>query len=92
MVDPSDPRFQRAKDQVDRLSGFYKSLGAFVVVGIILFAINAYTGSPWWFFWPLIFWGIGLGVQAFGVFGPGARIGQDWQNRKVQEYMDKDQG
>lgn len=47
MVDPSDPRFQRGKEQEDRLSGFSKSLGAFVVVGLILFAISVYTGGPW---------------------------------------------
>lgn len=92
MADPSDPRYQRAKEQVDRLSGFYKNLGAFVVVGLILLVINIVTGSPWWFFWPLIFWGLGLAFQAFTLFGPGARTGSQWQQRKIQEYMDKDQG
>jgi len=92
MTDPTDPRYQRAKAQVDRLSAFYKSLGAFVVVGLILLAINIYTGSPWWFFWPLIFWGIGLVWQAFTAFGPSARMGSDWEQRKIKEYMDKDQG
>lgn len=91
MVDPTDPRYQRAKEQVGRLSAFYTSLGSFVVVGVVLFIINLATGRPWWFFWPLIFWGIGLCFQAYNAFGPGARLGGDWQQRKIQEYMNKDQ-
>jgi hypothetical protein len=92
MADPADPRYQRAKARVDRLSAFYKSLGGFVVVGVVLFVINLVTGRPWWFFWPLIFWAIGLAFQAWNAFGPSARLDSDWEQRKIQEYMDKDQG
>lgn len=91
MTDPNDPRYIRAREHVDRLSAFYKSLGGFVVVGVVLFIINLVTGRPWWFFWPLIFWAIGLVFQAYRTFGPSAALGDEWEQRKIQEYMDKDQ-
>jgi cation transport regulator len=33
------------------------------VVNIALFVINVLVGG-WWFYWPLIGWGIGFGVHA----------------------------
>jgi hypothetical protein len=47
----------------------------------------------WWFYWPLIGWGIGLGLHAFGVFGfsgGGGPWGRQWEERKIQEMMDEE--
>src|SRR3712207_2692429 len=57
----------RARVQV--LKDFYTHATAYVLVNIGLFVINLVTGGSWWFYWPLIFWGIGLGVHALSVFG-----------------------
>jgi hypothetical protein len=48
----------------------------------------------WWFYWPLIGWGIGLGLHAFGVFGFGGRgpWGREWEERKMREMMDEERG
>ena len=52
---------------VQTLKGFYFNAGAFVVINIAVFAISAPTGGlaggVWWFYWPLIGWGIGLGAH-----------------------------
>jgi len=52
------------------------------------------TGGGWWFYWPLISWGIGLGVHALGVFGfgGGGPWGRGWEERKTREFMDEDRG
>ena len=67
-------------------------------VNIGLFVINALTGGlaggVWWFYWPLIGWGLGLGAHALGVFGfgGGGPWGRDWEERKTREMMDKEGG
>ncbi|MCF6296344.1 MAG: 2TM domain-containing protein, partial [Flavobacteriaceae bacterium] len=47
-------------------------------------------------FWQLktfataIFWGIGLTFHFFGVFGPDLLFGKGWEERKIDEFMNKD--
>ena len=69
----------------------YTHAMVYVFVNIMLFVINFLTPGPWWFYWPLIFWGIGLGAHALNVFGFGGRLGQDWEERKTRELMDKEE-
>ena len=56
-----------------------------------VFLINLLAGGSWWFFWPLIGWGIGLGVHALNVFGFGGALGRDWEERKTRELMDEEE-
>jgi hypothetical protein len=39
---------------------FRRHLIAFVLVNVLLTAVNVFTGPPWWAFWPLILWGLVL--------------------------------
>lgn len=84
-----DERYAKARSRVRRMRAFYTSLGTFVIVNITLFLINLVTHGDWWFYWVTIFWGIGLLWQAWGVFGPAARFGDDWEERKIQEDLRK---
>jgi hypothetical protein len=90
-MDQEQQRYQRARERVQALKGFYTHATAFILVNIGLVVINLLTGGGWWFYWPLIFWGIGLGIHALNVFGLSGRFGQDWEERKTRELMDKDQ-
>ncbi|KYF70904.1 2TM domain-containing protein [Sorangium cellulosum] len=54
----------RAAIMARRRKGFRSHLFSFVVVNAFLFAINALTPGPWWFFWPLLGWGLGLAFHA----------------------------
>ena len=90
-MDQEQQRYQRAHARVQALKGFYTHATAYVLVNVALFVINLLTGGGWWFYWPLVFWGIGLGVHALMVFGLGGRFGQDWEERKTRELMAKDQ-
>ncbi len=91
-MDQEQQRYERARKRVEALKGFYIHATVFLLVNIGLFIINALTGGPWWFFWPLIGWGIGLGAHALGVFGfgGGGPWGQDWEERKTREFMDEE--
>lgn len=84
-------RYERAKGKVQALKAFYSNLIAFVMVNLLLFVINLLTSpGSWWFYWVTVFWGIGLIVHAFSVFGEGRLLGSDWEEKKIQEYMGKD--
>jgi hypothetical protein len=83
-------RYERAHKRVEALKGFYIHATVFVLVNTGLFVINLLTGGPWWFFFPLLGWGIGLGVHALSTFVFGGRLGQDWEERKTREFMDRE--
>ena len=85
-----DERYQRARARVDRLKGFYWNLWMFINVNIFLFTVDALTGDGWWFYWVTIFWGLAVGIQAFSLFGPFSRMSQEWEARKIQQYMNED--
>ena len=94
-MDQEQHGYERAHARVQAIKGFYVHASAFVVVNIALFALNVLVGGGWWFYWPLIGWGIGLGAHALGVFGfsgGGGPLGRDWEERKISEMMDKEGG
>lgn len=82
-----ETRRQQAKERVDVLRGFYIHALITIPVLIGLFIIDAVTGEPWWFFWPLIGMGIALGFHAIGVYGHGSSFGSEWEERKIDELM-----
>jgi hypothetical protein len=77
-----------------RHSGAPPSFADFVLVNIGLFVINWVTPGNWWFYWPLIGWGVGLGIHALVVFvfGGSGPWGQDWEERKIRAMMDRERG
>ncbi len=93
-MEDQQQRYERARARVQAIKGFYIHASVFVVVNVALFAINAGVGGGWWFYWPLIGWGIGLGLHALGVFGfgGGGPWGREWEERKTREMMDKERG
>jgi hypothetical protein len=84
-------KYQNAKKRVEALRGFYVHLGVYVVVNLLLFFINM-IASPdrLWFFWPLTGWGIGFVIHALSVFGFVPRLGADWEERKIREFMESE--
>ena len=85
-----DEKYEKAKKRVEEIKGFYSHLIVYVVVNIGLFFLNLFT-SPgfWWFYWPLLGWGIGLFFHAMGVFVFSKFPGKQWEERKIKEVMNK---
>ncbi|MBE7640138.1 histidine kinase [Salegentibacter sp. BLCTC] len=77
----------KAKQRVKEMKEFYGNLISYCVVIPFLIFINysTYWGFQWFWF-PLFGWGIGLTIHGFSVFG----YGSEWEERKIQEIMDKD--
>lgn len=81
-----DKAYERAKKRVKEIKGFYGNLISYCTVIPFLIFVNLYTQNHYyWFWWPLLGWGVGVASHAFQVFG----IGTSWQEKKIQEIMDK---
>jgi sensor histidine kinase YesM len=89
--DPRALAYQRAANRVKKLRGFYHHLGIYVVVNSFLIAMNLITSpNRLWFYAPLLGWGIGLASHALRVFGFTSKWGANWEERKIQELMAKE--
>jgi fatty acid desaturase len=70
--------YEEAKKRVKAKQGFYRHLGAYLAVNIVLIIIWALSGGPaigsgdWtggkWFLWPLCIWGVFVVVNFLEVF------------------------
>jgi hypothetical protein len=88
-----DPRLQRARKRVEEIKGFYTHLVVYLTVNAFLFVLDLMTDrGNWWFYWPLLGWGIFVAINAAVTFGVEGRLGQRWEERKVRELMEDDQG
>lgn len=85
----SDDRYKRARQRMEDLKGFYSHLMIFVLVNAILFVVDFLSGDSWWFYWPLVGWGIGIAIHGFSVFR-GGPFGPEWEARKIRHLMDRD--
>ena len=87
-----DERYQRALHRVRELKEFYGHLTSYVLVNAGLFLVDVFTGDGWWFYWPLLGWGIAVVAHGIRAFGLVDLFGKDWEERKVRELMEKDRG
>jgi hypothetical protein len=83
---------ENARKRVQELKEFYQHLLTYLLVNAFLFVLNMLT-SPHhlWFFWPLMGWGIGIAIHAATVFGVNRFWGENWEERKVKELMDRNE-
>jgi len=86
-------REARARAHVRQLRAFYQLLATALLVIAITFVVNFLT-SPghWWFLWVVFGFGVALALTGFRVFLRGRLLGEDWEARKVREYLDRDSG
>ncbi len=77
----------RAERQVAKLKEFYAHFAVYVTVMALLYFLNAWTGGPKWFYWPLFGWGIGLALHALDVFVLQRALGPEWEEKKVEELL-----
>lgn len=77
--------YDRAKDRVEKLKGFYANLISYCCVIPILIVINLSTSSFQWFWFPMLGWGMGLTFHGLETFG----YGKSWEEKKIQEILQK---
>lgn len=95
-------RYERAKKRVANIKGFYGHLAAYVIVNtfissnkIIRNISNGESFSEAFFdfgtFAVWLFWGIGLFFHFYGVIGKDYVFSKDWENRKIKEFIEKEE-
>jgi hypothetical protein len=96
----NDESFNIAYRKVKKIKGFYSHLKVYIIVNLIIIVSNLnkdFYGSgfnehgllDWHTYSTAIYWGIALLIHAFTVFGPDLFFGNNWEEKKIQEYMDK---
>ncbi|HYP59037.1 MAG TPA: 2TM domain-containing protein [Thermomicrobiales bacterium] len=86
----TDIRYQQARKRVEEIKGFYTHLVIYLVVNAFLFAIDLIDGGNWWFYWPLLGWGIAVAIHGAVTFGVEGPFGKRWEERKLRELMEDD--
>lgn len=99
MKDFNEERYERARKKVKDIKGFYTHLTVYLLVnaGIILLRMGIFQGGlvnlevpDWTYFTTPFFWGIGLAFHGLYVFQHKFSFFKRWEERKIKEYMDKD--
>jgi hypothetical protein len=85
--------YQKARDRVQEVKGFYAHAAMYLLANVALAVLNLATLAKndgiIWFVWPLVGWGIALAVHALSVFGIGRFLGKDWEQRQIQQELDR---
>lgn len=84
-----------AKKRVEEKKKFYQHLSTYVVMSIFFYMIN-YFGNlnsgydRWWFYWPMLSWGLGLAlhyVNLFGIPGIVEEMSPEWEEKQIQAEL-----
>lgn len=91
-----DIRYQEALKRVKKIKGFYIHLFVYIVINIMIIISNIQNlevGESYLKkenFFTAFFWGIGLLGHALSTFMPSWIMGKNWEEKKIQEFMEKD--
>ena len=89
-------KYQKALKRVKKIKGFYTHAIVYVFVNIMIVFLNVKNLDPGetYFqfknFLTAFFWGIGLLAHGLSVFVPNWIMGQNWEERKIKEFMEKE--
>ena len=95
-------KLERAKKHVKELQGFYAHFTAYIIVNLFISTMKIYGNmsdgetffQAFWDFGTFavwFFWGIGMTSHALHVFGGDLIFGKGWEERKIKEFMEKDE-
>lgn len=90
-----DARYEMAFKKMKRIKGFYVHLAVYLIFNtIVIFTGNnrfSDEGSLDLGKFSLAFyWGIGLAAHGASVFGRDLFFGKNWEDRKIREFMGKE--
>lgn len=89
-------KYQEALKRVKKIKGFYTHAIVYVIINIMIVIINIQSlneGETYFQFknfMTAFFWGIGLLTHGLSVFVPNWIMGQNWEDRKIKEFMEKE--
>jgi transcriptional regulator with XRE-family HTH domain len=84
----SDQQEAEAFKFVRELRGFYQHLFRYIVVVLILLAVNlTLTPQNMWVYWVIGGWGLGVLAHASRVFRPDWLLGPQWEREQVEKRL-----
>ena len=89
-------KYQEALKRVKKIKGFYSHAVVYVIINIMIVIINVQDldkGESYFQFknfMTAFFWGLGLLAHGLSVFLPDFIMGQNWEERKIKEFMEKE--
>lgn len=84
--------YRKAKKRAQMIRSFYINLMCYCIVIPTLIFINLYySPEELWFYWSMVFWGMGLVFHGTSAFGWSPFLGKDWEERKIKELLEKQQ-
>lgn len=86
-----DKRYQKAKERVEEIKGFYGNLIAYCIVIPSLGVLNYFTTNWPWVIFPAVGWGFGVLAHGMEAFGYNPLWGKRWEERKLRELMEKEE-
>jgi hypothetical protein len=96
MTTEEQSKYENAIKRVKKIKGFYSHLLVYVVINIMILIVNVQSldkGESYLSlknFSTALFWGIGLAAHGLSVFGPNIVLGQNWEEKKIKELMEKE--
>ncbi|WP_396603329.1 2TM domain-containing protein [Algibacter sp. R77976] len=88
----TDKKYERARKHIENIKGFYQHLVAYILFTPFTIFINYKTYWDYkWFWFSAIGWGIGVAIHGFWVFVHKGTFGSDWEDRKIEELMRKEE-
>lgn len=90
-----EDRYLRAKKRLNQIKGFYWHLFWYIIINVMIGVViykNLEPGQTlnFWNMSTAFFWGIGLVAHWAAVFGRNLLFSKSWEERKIREFMDKD--
>jgi hypothetical protein len=86
----ADKRYQKAKERVEAIKGFYGNLTAYCLVIPFLVWLNYRTTDFPWVIFPILGWGFGVTMHGMEAYGTNPLWGKRWEEKKIRELMEKD--
>jgi len=87
----TENRYQRAKEKVEKMKGFYTHATIYCIFVVFFIWLNWRSGGFPWAIFPIAGWGLGLLGHATDTFGFNLFFGKDWERRKIKEIMRKEE-
>lgn len=82
---------ESARKFVEARIDFFVHFLIYLFVNGVLFIINyRFSRGTWWFYFPLLFWGIGVFAHFLSVFLFSHNVKEKWIHKKARELMQDD--
>ena len=92
MVEEKSEAYIRAEKRVEAKLGFYRHLAVYIGVNLLLFLINVFSSrGEWWFYWPLLGWGIGVFFHFLKVFVTGGQLTEKVKEGMIRKELEKEE-